>query len=368
MFLRARTPDRHFVWSPHRTQRFRPAPGAMPGVAGEAVFRVNSLGLRGDEPPPRGPRVLAIGGSSTECLYLDQTEAWPYLLQSQVAPAAWVGNAGRSGLDGRHHRLQVPILLAEVSDVRVVVLLLGANDLLRRLARDGEWRPSDVRSPAVRRSLLTEAFEAGPFRQWEGRWWERSVLLAALGRLRGRASPEVQDAAGAVYETWRSRRRSATDLRHRLPPLQGALEEYRQNLRAIGYAARGGGARLVLATQPALWRADLPAELRERLWMGGVGRFQSEPGHAYYSAAALRQGLDAYNATLLASCTELEDATCLDLAAAVPAEGWVFYDDVHFSEAGSRLVARLLAPAVERALGAGAPAARPGRTSSASRP
>ena len=46
-------------------------------------------------------RILTLGGSSTECLVLDQTEAWPQLLQDRLNETnkyqVWVGNAGQSG-------------------------------------------------------------------------------------------------------------------------------------------------------------------------------------------------------------------------------------------------------------------------------
>lgn len=343
------------MWPPYLVQRFHPSPGVMPGVSGDAELRVSSLGLRGDEPPPNARRVLTLGGSATECLYLDQREAWPQLLQAALGPGAWVGNGGRSGLDSRHHAVQAAILLEEVPGVRVLVVLAGANDLLRRLARGESWRPSDLRSPATRRELRSEAFEDLP----RGRASIEDWALADLARrqLRKTAAGASQDAAGSVYETWRAHRHAGRTLRSALPDLGPALREHRRNVRAIHAAARRHGVRAIFVTQPALWRAELPPALQRRLWMGGVGRFQEEPGRPYYSAAALRRGLDAYNAALLSACGELAGAVCFDLAAAVPADGRYFYDDVHFNEAGSRRVARALAPVVASALREGGAAA-----------
>jgi lysophospholipase L1-like esterase len=365
LVLRARLPERHCIWRPHLVQRFRPSPGVMPGVAGGAEVRVSSLGLRGDEPPPDGLRVLALGGSTTECLYLDQTEAWPQILQTALGRGAWVGNGGRSGLDGRHHAVQAPILLEEIPGVQVVVVLAGANDLLRRLARDESWRPSDLRSPETRRELRSEAFELVPTgRARIGDW---ALVDLARRQFRRTGAGTNQDAAGAVYETWRRHRRTTRALRSELPDLGPALAEHRRNVRALHAAARRHGARAVFVTQPALWRAGMPPALERRLWMGGVGRYQDEPGRPYYSAAALRRGLDAYNAALLSTCEGLAGAVCFDLAAAVPPDGRHFYDDVHFNEAGSRLVARRLAPVVARSLRDG-PASSPATPADATSP
>src|SRR6185295_4099420 len=75
--LRLPSRDAFYIWPPHLHQEMHPTPEIMPGVSGTARFEVSSLGLRGDElPAARDLRILALGGSTTECLYLDQTEAW----------------------------------------------------------------------------------------------------------------------------------------------------------------------------------------------------------------------------------------------------------------------------------------------------
>jgi hypothetical protein len=117
----------------------------------------------------------------------------------------------------------------------------------------------------------------------------------------------------------------------------------RDNLRAIARSAALHHARIVFVTQPFLWRDDLPPDLQRLLWLGGVGPFQKEAGHEYYSVSALAAGMDAYNRTLLATCRRIPGAVCVDLAALLPKDTTVFYDDVHFNEAGSRRVAEILA-------------------------
>ena len=62
------------VWRPNTAQVFHPRPGVMPGIQGPSRFTVNSVGLRarevnGDDGTEY--RILAIGGRTTECLYLD---------------------------------------------------------------------------------------------------------------------------------------------------------------------------------------------------------------------------------------------------------------------------------------------------------
>ena len=73
------------ILPPEMHAAFEPAPDVMPGIDGVSVYTTNEVGIRGDPYPSEGRyTILTIGGSSTECAYLDDTEAWPYLLQQNL--------------------------------------------------------------------------------------------------------------------------------------------------------------------------------------------------------------------------------------------------------------------------------------------
>jgi hypothetical protein len=157
--------NRWFVWPPRLDTRFEIAPGLFPGVASEARMRVDSLGLRGEEIPyDAARRVIALGGSTTECLYLDQPKTWPALLETALnerepGRRAWVGNAGRSGHTLRENVLQLEELLRAIPNVDVVLVLPGINDLSKRLAQGDAYDPDLMSKPegveAVRRSAFS---------------------------------------------------------------------------------------------------------------------------------------------------------------------------------------------------------------------
>jgi hypothetical protein len=151
----------------------------------------------------------------------------------------------------------------------------------------------------------------------------------------------VQDDAGKVYVKWRKHRQSASRLRAALPDLSAALDEHARNVSRIVEDAGGRGIRVILLTQPALWRPGLTAEEQALLWMGGVGGYQEEAGHEYYTAEALAAGMERFNERLRDVC-RTRSVTCIDLARELPRDTSVFYDDVHFNEAGARKVAALI--------------------------
>jgi lysophospholipase L1-like esterase len=213
------------VWPPHLSMRFNPAPGIMPGVSGESVFTTNSYGIRGDELSGQyARRILAVGGSATECLYLSQAKSWPYLLQRKLDGISgknnvWVGNAGMSGANTNHHiKLLRYFPLARLK-IDTLIILAGINDFSRRLALDQDYVPFYVKEesdlPVVMRTAL-------------GR------LLVKTGQVFSKQEKEItQDNAGKVYVAWRSNRRSAKDKIDVLPDMSSALGEYRQNVNTI---------------------------------------------------------------------------------------------------------------------------------------
>jgi lysophospholipase L1-like esterase len=341
-----------YVWPPRLERTFRPTPEVMPGVSGPSLFRTSSLGLRGDEPSPDAfPRVIALGGSTTECLYLDQQEAWPQRLQQllrETAPGTWVGNAGRSGHSTREHVLQVEALAGREPRPHLVLLMAGVNDLGKRLAQDEAYDPQALDRPGERARLAPVAFSVLPDGAGSNLpWFKQTALWRLASHLRARYTedPRVQKTTGEIYLEWRRRRREASALRDELPDLTSALEEFRRNLATCVRQARAAGAEVVLLDQPALWREDLPSELDARLWMGGVGEYSSTDGCEYYTPGALARGLARYNAAVHEVAAE-QGVASIALGEALPRDGTIFYDDVHFTEQGARRVARLVADAL----------------------
>jgi lysophospholipase L1-like esterase len=352
---------RHYVWPPGMKKVTRPNPEFMPGVSGDSHFDVNRQGLRGPEMGPDAEhRVLAIGGSTTECLYLDAGEAWPALV-GQALPKTrdgrpvWVGNAGKAGMFSRDHVPQLKYLAAEMPRLDTVVVLVGINDVTVALAMGDHYvLPAPVTEPEAEAKQVRRAFSIAPGRLQDlstdelgpegAAFYKHTALYQLVKRVRaGMASSAsarglAQDEFGAVYATWRDHRKHAGALLDQAPDLAGPLAEYRRNLGAIADLAAAKHLRLVLMTQPTLWRRDLPEKAVELLWLGGQGDFQGTAGKAYYAVPVLVDTMRRYNEALLQVCRE-RGLPCLDLAEQIPRETSMFYDDCHFTEAGSQAVA-----------------------------
>lgn len=348
LFARTQVPahDDFYVWPPRTERVFRPRSDIMPGISGTSVFRINSIGLRGDEPPADDAyRILTVGGSTTECLYLDQGEAWPQLVQELLVEAtgtaAWVGNAGRSGHTTREHVLQVEHLVEQDPAPDLLILMAGVNDLGKRLSRGDDYDPGAMRSPEFRKSLRRAAFSVvpngpeshlPPHKQTALFRWLRDLKDSVL------PDPRTQQETGEVYLDWRRRRSEPAAVLDELPDLGPALQEFDENLSLCVRAATARGVRVLLLDQPYLWRADLEPELVALLWMGGIGEYYRLDRPTYYSPRALAEGMARYNA-VVRRVAEREGVEFLGVDAAVPRTGAMYYDDVHYTEAGSLRVA-----------------------------
>ena len=348
--LRALLPDRYYVWPPGFTWVSEPDP-RIGGIQGPSKLTINSFGMRGDEWTGREHyRVLAVGGSTTICAELDDSEAWPHLVQQKLDEslgehAVWVGNVGRPGHGTHQHLEQLDKLLPQHPEIDAVLMLVGINDMLFHLG----WTlvPPGARTPPSpgRPDRSGEPFTVTPARDPGAPWYQQLALAGIFTRLAGRApasqSPIIDRSFSFVIDARLARSR-AHAYRDQLPDLGPVLDGYAKALAQIAHTTRSAGVRLILLTQPTLWRTDLSQADQARLWMGGppFGIEGQEP--VYYSIGALARAMDGFNRTLLRVCAE-QAVECLDVAARMPRDGSVFSDDAHLTEQGARLLADQIA-------------------------
>jgi len=340
----------YLVWPAYMKHKNLTAPGVMTGIEGESRFETNAFGIRGPDwgsARRKEYRILFLGGSAAECFYLDQDEAWPALIGAQLDRTAdgrrvWAGNIGRSGHNSRDHLLEAEILLPNLS-VDAIVVMMGVNDLGLRLVQDAAFNPDFLATPENRTYQVGHTFSVHPDDP-NLPFYRKGVVgrLLGLDPDAARRKPYlVVDNAGLIFLKWREYRKSGEKVAT-LPDLAPALAEYRRNTEAIVAAAKKQGVRVLLVTQPALWRAGLTEAEESVLWMGGIGDFQEKAGGRYYTAEALGRGLAAYNAALMETCATT-GAECLDVTTKVTQDLHTFYDDCHLNEEGSRKVAEAVA-------------------------
>lgn len=332
---------------PEVTWVFRPHPELFMGIEGPSTYTTDRRGIRAtySAEPHHEAKVLCIGGSTTECTYLDNWEQWPALIMKDLNGGAekgpyWVGNVGISGYATWQH-----VEFAESSPllegIDLLVVQAGINDMWRSISGEEEEIRYDRFTETLAQSRKPHAEEA----VLEARtpWWSRSRVIQLWHTLRQPPPPahHFEGVMGDEYYIRREKRKDAkqTDA---LPDLSAGLSGFRERVRGIIDACRDRGTKVVFTTQPVLWRDDLTPELKDRFWFGWT------PDGKYLTVPRLREAIDQYNAAVREVCAEA-GVPVVDLDS-MNGHAAYFYDDCHFTEAGARAVAARVAPVVREAL------------------
>jgi hypothetical protein len=125
-----------------------------------------------------------------------------------------------------------------------------------------------------------------------------------------------------------------------LPDLRIGVKEYHNRIVDLGQECRALSIRCLFLTQPSLLRNDLSPAEQEMLWFGNIGRLEKPKG--YVTPGDLGAATEVYNRMLLSTCRK-QALECLDLAAAVPRNSALFYDDWHFNNDGAQVVSDSIA-------------------------
>ena len=345
-------PPHKYLHAVNIHREYMPSPSIMPGISGKAIFKNNSQGLRGTEIPARDKayRILCVGGSTTECLYLDQSETWTTLLAGDLAAKlpskpVWSAGAGMSGTDAAQH-LELLKEAAIINEMNCVVLLAGVNDMAKELNRTHKSLFAGRRTRVHNQAAQAKEEAEQEDREAKGAWWAHLAMFRRIEtavQKAGQTEPLMaEDVLGRRYEARRQARMDAAK-ESEAPDLTGALTDYASRLQAIVDTLRAKRIRPVLVTQPVLWKKEGNPPEEERLfWFGLV------PGEPikFLSTPKLRESMDRYNDVMkhVAAKNQVE---VVDLS---PMSGKKenFADDCHFSEAGALEVSRRVADVISQ--------------------
>jgi len=311
----------------------------LPGISGETRFTTESHGFRYPReitvPRPAGTiRIFCLGGSTTECTYLDDADAWPArceaaLRQSRPGATIEVINAGFSGMTSADHRAQLVDQIIPLQPTGIV-LMAGLNDHLRRNSLKSTDTTSEWRRVAMDYSMTVR----------------RAVpIWRALTAATGTSGIHQFDPQGETYRRLRNDCAAIPIATDTVPfdALPDALPAFEYNVTAIANRCLADGIQLVLITHPSIWSDQLtPADLN-LLWM---------------RATLTANGQQAPLAWHIRETTRLNDwlrqfgasrgLPLVDADQFLPKTTDVFYDDCHFNIAGSKRLAHHLADAFDR--------------------
>jgi len=361
--LRAlRDPNAFYPYHPNTSRVFFPSEPITPGVSGRSYFTTNSLGTRGPEWDGERVKILTVGGSTTACTVLDDSEAWPRLLMDDLnadahdPKAYWVTNSGIDGLNSQHHLMHALYLLPELPQIDFMIVYAGLNDVGSWLYRE-EFDAHALDDPAHFDNRVGEAFRVSRYSPADFPWYKRLEVWKRAGAIKARILSrrvEAGRADGALVQDaelrWmekaqEERRMHAATFVHRakMETLPAALDAYGETLDRIIAAARRSNTTPVFVAQ-AIQHLFLNEEERRRLWMGAM-----DGGKTYVKEEQMLELLQKFNGRMR-EVAAASGVPFIDLPAVLAGEHDIFYDGVHLNERGARVVARAFASELERSV------------------
>jgi hypothetical protein len=270
--------------------------------------------------------ILFLGGSTTECRFVDEEDRFPYLsaVHLEERTASHI-NSYNGGVSGSHTMHLIEALLVKGLPMRpqVAVLSENSNDLATQLHLGGYW------TRQTGRALLFDARPQGEAERVTGRVLLRTfrdaVALHTYARVRSLLAPPADLGLDEFAE-----------VRGRAQPFNrdDAVRSYSASLRTFVAICRAWRIQPVLMTQANRF-TDHPDPVVRMPAMDLGLDYPAFKGH-----------YDAFNDEIRHVSTE-QRVLLIDLAREIPPEATYLYDAVHYNGAGSRLAAAAVARALQ---------------------
>ncbi|WP_133511721.1 SGNH/GDSL hydrolase family protein [Candidatus Thiosymbion oneisti] len=273
--------------------------------------------------------IIFLGGSTTQCLYVDENNRFPYLvgrLLEKNGKRVNSFNSSRSGNDSMHSN-NILLNKGMALSPDVAVMMHNINDLNVLLYEGSYWNRNPSRSLIV---VHRPSFYNGM----------KDIMKAAFPRLINElAELKVRVFGGLNIDNEFShlRGKQLTMNKHEI------LRQFERSLSTFIGISRSHKIMPVLMTQANRFK-DKPDEVIVNGWI--VPKLNSL-GIGYEE---LKDTYDEMN-NLVRRIGRINEVQVIDLAKEVPQDSAYIYDYVHFNDNGSKYVAALISSQLENSLG-----------------
>ncbi|MCC7054616.1 MAG: hypothetical protein IT355_15200 [Gemmatimonadaceae bacterium] len=327
------------VLAPGRVDRMSLHHETLPTLDQHIAHAVNSHGERGGERPadPRTFRVLVAGGSAVSCFLLDQEVAWPSIMQRQLQSApeladrpVHVGNIGKSSIDSATLDYMLSKVLPQEDGLDVLVVMVGASDILRWLALGAPVHELPDLLP------IDDAFAERPDIRFG--WKPKQLALATLYRRHREAKGWTRTNFGKRYGAARRMRAEARTITD-VPDASLVMERFEERLESLVDRALEHVEHVVVVRQPWFEKAEYSEEEVAQFWNGSIGDAYMTPCDTFFShqvVAELCRQLDERVVVV----AERAGVPTVNVNAHLEPSTATYIDQFHFTPLGSQLVAQ----------------------------
>lgn len=298
----------------------------IPVLPKKIIHSKNSLGFRGPERPKLWENqftIFTMGGSTTECAYLNDGTTWSDHLYSKLTdslPNIWLNNAGIAGHSSFGHLVLLKDYLVKLHP-KMIILLVGCNDI----GRD-DLTQSDKYSMKGTYGSIASFFTKNS---------ELINLLANIVRSKRAKSSRIDD---RYYNLVATKSDTLSVPQESIRKYLQAHEKdwlpaYKNRLEDIVVTSRKYGIDIVLMTQPSLFGEGIDPLTGADLEKYRV--YERINGKQWWKL------MERYN-DVTRSVAHQNNIFLIDLARQMPKTSLYFYDLVHFTNPGAVKVSEII--------------------------
>jgi lysophospholipase L1-like esterase len=293
----------------------------IPKLDKEIYLKINWLGFRGKNPPKDFAdylTIIAVGGSTTYCLYNSDGQTWVDLLGKKLETSfqkVWINNAGLDGQSTIGHRILMEDIIVNLKP-KVVLFLVGANDQF--LDEHKNMTQYLKKTPKLIENLLVNSetyyYITNFYRYYEAQKIGMFHDPVDMNKLGNQEMTEKQ-----AHEAKEEHRKKY-------------LTSYSERLIKLIQISRKHGIEPIFITQPYLLGEGIDD-------VSGVNLANVKVRS--YNGKVAWQILELYNDVLRQTGKE-HQVLVIDLAREFPKNSKYYYDFYHYTNEGSTLVADLI--------------------------
>ncbi len=288
----------------------------IPGLDRHVLHTKNSLGFRGEElRDDHQQRVICMGGSTTECFYLNDGKDWPNVLGKRLRgthPLLWLNNAGMDGQSSFGHLVMLKQYILQLKP-DYIILMCGLNDI-------GLQRP-------------------GTFDTYNNTWFRKvynflelpstivNIIRASDAKKAGlnhRFFKEIDKEEKLVL--------SDSQILEQLNEQKKFLPAYRQRITEFAKVCSENNIKLIFVSQSILF-SDEPDMLTD------VNLGEIKTGNTNGKGKSLM--LKMYNKATFEVAEKMK-VPFINLSSRLPKDSRFFYDGYHFTNDGADLTGDIL--------------------------
>jgi hypothetical protein len=297
----------------------------IPVIEDKTIHTKNSLGFRGPEMPVNFKSLnsfVAVGGSTTECFYLSDSNCWTSILSKDLERSdstVWINNAGYQGHSTYGHFILINEYIKSIKP-KHVLLLVGYNEVNRNDIQNNE---------SVLKSSKKNTM-------WG--WLKRNSEIINIGLNIKRHLLADRLSVTDGYVNLASRKNDILVLsKHQIDSTCSAqtplLNAFKRRLYRIVDTCLANNIDPIVITQPILFGKGLDD-------ITGVN-LENYRIRSSYNGLLIWKLLELYNDITRKIAIE-RHLKLIDLAREMPKSSLYFYDICHFSNQGARKVSEIL--------------------------